>query len=101
MIEALYLWNHGGLNVLVPKQRGIGFLRCPLGHHSIPELTDIAHSEGIDIWGLDGVLELDYRYKGLKEQKIITQRVMPKLATYFKFSSWREAGFEEFYSHLI
>lgn len=45
------------LSVLVPKIRGAGFLRVPLGHHYDPSLDDLEQAAGCDIYGLDGSLD--------------------------------------------
>ena len=53
-------WAEGQvtLMVLVPKRRGKGFLKCPVGHHS-NWLSDFVDSMGIDCVGLDGYLSLE------------------------------------------
>lgn len=89
---AIYMWDGSGLNVLVPKKRGDGFLRCPLGHHWVDEIGRIEATEAVDVCGLDGYLQLSYGpIWALPERELIVARVMPKLASYYGFTEWRES----------
>lgn len=90
MSEAIYMWDLGGLNILIPKRRGEGYLKVPYSHHAVPALSDIEHREGVDMDGLDGYLSLDYRYVHPDDRQAIVDRVMPRLAKHFKFTTWRE-----------
>jgi len=91
MSEAIYMWDTGGLNVAVPKQRGEGYLKVPLGHHPVPALDDIENAERIhSMSGLDGYLWLEYGYVDFDKRQAIVDRVLPKLAAHFKFTAWRE-----------
>lgn len=58
--KLLWLYIHTSINVLVPKKRGSGYLMAPYGHHINPELEEVRQYKmnGIDIFGLDGCLEL-------------------------------------------
>lgn len=58
--ELLYALLSGRIEILVPKARGKGFLKAPLGHHQTP-VAEIASDLGYDIVGLDGALEV---YRG-------------------------------------
>ena len=42
------MWDNGGLNVLIPKRRGTGYLKCPLGHHVVKALSDVESDVGCD-----------------------------------------------------
>lgn len=55
----LWAWTLGMLHVLVPKQRGIGWLLVPAGHHASPKIRDIETAAGCDVFGLDGTLDFD------------------------------------------
>lgn len=90
MSEAIYMWDNGGLNVAIPKRRGKGYLKVPFGHHANSKLNDIENEEGIDMCGLDGYLELEYRYIDPDKRDAIVARVLPKLAAHFGFQTWRE-----------
>jgi hypothetical protein len=84
------MWDLSGLSVLIPKRRGTGYLRYPLGHHRVEKLADIEYDEGIDLCGIDGYLQLEYGYRKPDERREIEARVMPKLAAHFGFTSWHE-----------
>ena len=94
------MWNMSGLSVLIPKRRGSGFLKCPLGHHHVPELAKIEYDEAIDLCGLEGYLHLDYRFREEDERREIEARVMPRLAAHYGFSAWREDR-DEFWRVLL
>lgn len=51
-----YCWVANGLNVLVPKQRGEGYLKVPYGHHFDAGLDRIATQARCELTGLDGAL---------------------------------------------
>lgn len=88
------MWDAGGLNILIPKRRGTGYLKVPYGHHAVKGLSDIESSELVDMDGLDGYLTLEYRYVHPDEQQALVDRVMPKLAKHFKFTTWRESAID-------
>lgn len=89
---AIYMWDAGGLNILIPKRRGEGYLKCPLGHHVVPALSDI-EAQLCDLCGLDGFLQVDYYrhpYGRSKTEAEAVAKIMPMLAKHFGFSTWRE-----------
>lgn len=98
----LWCWVCGGLNVLVPKKRGQGYLKVPYGHHHIPELSEIADSVSSDVFGLDGCL--DFRcpgsiYHGSQEQKDeYSGVVIPQLEAYYGIPAV-EIGQGEFWAN--
>lgn len=55
--KLLYCWVFECFAVLVPKQRGYGYLRIPYGHHNNKSLNAIGDLVACDIFGLDGHLE--------------------------------------------
>ena len=93
MSEAIYMWDRGGLNVLIPKRRGTGYLKCPLGHHVVKALSDVESDVGCDLCGLDGYLQVDYYHRPhgrSKSEAEATTLIMPMLAKHFGFTTWRE-----------
>jgi hypothetical protein len=84
------MWDMGGLNIAVPKKRGSGYLKQPYGHHAIQALDDIAADERIAMCGLDGYLNLEYRYVEYDARAAIIDRVMPRLAAHYGFREWME-----------
>lgn len=91
---ARYMWDDSGLNIIIPKRRGDGYLRVPYGHHNNPKLNLISDSVNVvDVTGLDGYLNFRFSakviYDASKRAKIVAI-VMPQLAAYFDFKSWIE-----------
>jgi hypothetical protein len=48
----------GRVELLIPKKRGHGFLKVPLGHH-YNGLARVCANLGYDAYGLDGSLEIE------------------------------------------
>lgn len=55
--EILVLIGYRNIYMLIPKKRGVGYLKQPLGHHACP-LSELAYQIGFDMCGLDGHLEV-------------------------------------------
>ena len=77
---------------LIPKQRGRGFLRIPLGHHHNAGLARIAIELGFDIFGLDGSLDVQTGYGGADYVAAIGAAI----SEHYK-KPWRLICREEFY----
>lgn len=90
MSEAVFIWDMSGLLVLIPKRRGSGYLKSPLYHNYVPELNRIECDERVDMCGLDGYLQLEYGYIDHDERQAIVDRVLPRLAAHYGFTTWRE-----------
>ena len=84
------MWDMSGLGVLIPKRKGSGYLKTPLHHRYVKELSDIEMDEGADLCGLDGYLLLEYDYTNTEFREAIESRVMPRLASYYGFTTWKE-----------
>lgn len=97
---AIYIWDNGGLSILVPKRRGMGYLKTPYWHKHVDALSDIEEIERVTLSGLDGCLSFDYGYVELGKRQPIIDRVMPKLSAYYGFTEWREDA-AAFWSHLL
>lgn len=98
MKELLYCWMSTTLEVLVPKRRGDGFVRTPLGHHHDDGLADIERLAGCDLFGLDGALSFDARRDATYEEKraAFVARVLPALERHYCWSS-REISRQQFW----
>lgn len=83
------MWDLGGLNVLIPKRRGTGYLRVPYGHHNDPKLNRIADAIRADVCGLDGYLAFEISLSRQDRERIVGI-VLPMLAAHFGFTQWRE-----------
>ena len=89
----LYCWVSRGFSVLVPKQRGTGYLKIPYWHNNNTALNKIADSVRCDVSGLDGALD----FEGLGLSKIFhgsTEHraafaaiVMPQLEAHYLMDS--------------
>lgn len=98
----LYYWD-ANLNVLIPKLRGNGFLKVPVGHHSQTGISIIENTLRCDIYGLDGYVCVDCGTKVSvyhEKRAPYAAKAMPLLANHFKCDDWREVGNEEFFKLL-
>ena len=55
----VWAWLHASLEILIPKQRGNGWLKVPAGHHAEARLRDIEDAAQCDVFGLDGTLSVE------------------------------------------
>lgn len=46
------------IKILIPKKKGIGFLKTPIGHHVSKLISEL----GYDCFGLDGYVNIPVRY---------------------------------------
>lgn len=87
MRELLYSWTSSEFVVLVPKRRGKGFLRQPLGHHWDKGLDRIGQAAGCDMCGLDGSLNFEVSrelYHGPDDGKLaFVARIVPMLEAHY------------------
>ncbi|HFD4018793.1 TPA: hypothetical protein ACF3XO_004512 [Vibrio parahaemolyticus] len=86
--ELLWMYLGNGIDVLVPKKRGSGYLLQPYGHHNNSLLNDavwrVEGCDGIDIFGLDGSLELRVnKYDFQDPKRIFATALMDSLSTYY------------------
>lgn len=54
------------IKILIPKKKGIGFLKTPIGHHA-NELSKLISELGYDCFGLDGYVNIPVRYANNKD----------------------------------
>ena len=93
MSEAIYMWDRGGLNILIPKRRGTGYLKVPFGHHAVSGLNDIECAVSADFDGLEGYLSVEYIHRPhgySKSEEEAVALIMPMLAKHYGFTTWRE-----------
>lgn len=89
--KLLLCWAAGGLQVLVPKRRGKGYLSAPYGHHANKGLDTIAELAMCDLFGLDGALYFDcgwtifHGQQGTHDEFI--ERVRAPLEAHYKMPS--------------
>lgn len=94
--ELLYSWVANGFNVLVPKQRGEGFLKVPYGHHIKKGLDAAADAGNCDVYGLDGVLEFNWFTFDAGKRAAFVSAVVPLLEAHYGWPA-REIDQYEFW----
>ena len=98
--ELLYYFAPTTLEILVPKRRGTGFLKTPIGHHVSP-LSQLSHEIGYDLYGLDGAISIPIGYIRPHDREKMAQRLVTPISRLLGFPA-REVGSSEFWeSHPI
>lgn len=81
-------WLWGSLFILIPKQRGDGWLKCPLGHHWDADIAEMSEVIGSDCEaGMDGYLEFYLSTKITTypdKQKIVEDKLFPLISKKYK-----------------
>jgi len=88
--KLLYCWVLQGFDVLVPKRRGEGFLKTPLGHHANEGLSYIEMAARCNLHGLDGALHFDCDrnfFGGEEQRKEFVSTVVPMLEDHYGLAS--------------
>lgn len=89
--KLLYCWVAQGFDVLIPKRRGQGFLKVPLGHHCDDGLFDVEMAAHCNLFGLDGALSFHCNGKiyfgGDDKRKEFVNTVMPMLEAHYGLAS--------------
>lgn len=83
--------------ILVPKNRGDGYLKTPLGHHDCPLAQFCRWNIKYDVCGLDGYLDIETSY--IIDKDILIQTVIEPLAKFFEMT-WQEVNSDSFYALL-
>lgn len=99
--ELLWMYVDDSIYVLVPKKRGIGFLRQPYGHHVNHELNQtiwsVEGADAIDVFGLDGYLDLKVGLsEEMDEDRNFAMNMMNALSGYYGWPH-REVSIKEFW----
>jgi hypothetical protein len=92
----LVYFGNKDVNMLIPKKRGHGYLKQPIGHHNCP-LADLSRDIGYDFFGLDGYLEVPNRLN--KDKNILTQQVVIPVSNFYGYR-WQEVGIDTFFETL-
>lgn len=79
MKEILVCFHQTRISMLIPKGRGDGFLKVPLGHHDCP-LSRLAYQIGYDLSGLDGALEVETGYIVRNEYPVLLEKAVKPVA---------------------
>jgi len=86
-------WLFDGIQLLIPKKKGIGFLKSPCGHHHEQWMHDIEY----DAHGLDGYIDIRCSCHEWEVEKrdAILKHLMPKITKRFPFP-WKIVESSEF-----
>jgi hypothetical protein len=76
----IYCFAFSGIYCLVPKKRGAGFKRQPLGRHYC-ELAELTSAFSCDVYGLDGHLDILCGYVDEGAQADAVQRFVSPIAS--------------------
>lgn len=99
--EILVAFFQKQVSLLIPKKRGVGFLRQPLGHHACP-LSLLAYDLRYDMFGLDGSLDIELgRGNGClndKQQADFCTEIVVPIAKLFNFP-YRVVDIHEFWDN--
>ena len=90
-----WAWDMAALNVLIPKQRGTGWLKTPAGHHATPRTSAMEEAGGCDVCGLDGFLTFQCGGKIAvysEKRRDFEARVLPAVTEWYKVAKGREVG---------
>lgn len=93
--ELLYIFRERSIHILVPKKRGEGFLRTPIGHHRSP-LSDLSYKIGFDMFGLDAEIFVDTGYVWEDKKPQLVERVLKPISELLGFP-YREISHTEFH----
>lgn len=98
--EIIWTLIGGNLCALIPKKRGRGFLKQPYGHHIDPELEGIRHQlGGVDLFGLDGHLEVDiHRIRDTDRFEATARKALTLLEAHYDYPS-RESRTDFWHHH--
>lgn len=101
----LYCWVSQNFCVLVPKKRGVGYLKVPYGHHYDGALTDIANAAHVDVVGLDGALMFECGgavfHGGDAARQSFAAKIVPKLESHYGLSSREISSVEYWEKHPL
>ena len=93
--------GNGNLMLAVPKKRGKGFLRQPVGHH-VTDFTKFLNTlpNVKDFWGLDGYLNLELTYEDSRDKEVCF-KLAAKVATYHNVKvDYNQVPFDEFLTYI-
>lgn len=96
--KAWYAWSFGSMSVLIPKQRGSGWMKVPAGHDWSERITAVQAAGKCDVCGLDGTLDFDCgpHISTYPEKRAeFEARVLPVVAKWYRCKIGGEVGLKE------
>lgn len=91
----LYVFLERSLQVLVPKKRGVGFQKVPIGHHET-SLSSLAYDIGYDMFGLDGSIHVETGYVALEKEEAVAKKVLEPISRLLRLP-YREISRTEYW----
>ncbi len=92
----VWAWLSSTLEILIPKQRGKGWLQVPAGHHISNRIRAIEEAAQCDICGIDGTLSIECGSKVAvypeRRQELI-DRLFPVVSREYRTQPDREVGY--------
>lgn len=82
--EILVMFFDRSIEMLVPKRRGEGFLKMPIGHHYSP-LAAFISELGYDAYGLDGNISVQTGYIPRADEAKWVEKVVAPIAEHLGF----------------
>lgn len=99
----IWAWQLTTLEILIPKQRGAGWLKCPAGHHASKRINAIEDAAGCDVCGIDGTLtvECGIRVAGDDElRRALEARLFPVISHEYKTYAEKETSMADICKEL-
>ena len=94
ILVCFFQWH---MSLLIPKKRGNGFQKVPLGHKVCP-LSSLAYKIGYDVYGLDGALDVQTGWIGSSDQDRLVEKVVKPIADLLGYP-WRVVDRSDFWSN--
>ena len=99
-----WAWLTTCLCVLIPRQDGKGWLKCPASDRATKRTFALERESGVDVCGLDGYLEFETGSEVAvydDKRKEFEAKAIPIVEQWFKVPAGREVGFDDISQFLI
>lgn len=93
--EMLFVFLGPSMQILVPKERGQGFRKVPIGHHQTA-LGSLDSVIGFDMFGLDGAIHVETGYVSPFDYPKMIERVLEPISRLLGYR-YRHVGLDEFW----
>lgn len=98
--EILFAFFDRSIEMLIPKKRGVGFQKMPIGHHHSP-LAAFISELGYDAYGLDGSISVQTGFIRHADEARWIERVVRPIAEHIGFPCRQVHGGEYWDNHPI
>jgi hypothetical protein len=100
-VKLIYCFGGRSLDVLIPKKRGTGYLRQPVGHHTNELSKFVSNELHCDCVGLDGYLSLEVGRIPPGEWEKAKEDYIKPLAEFLGVKEVVEVGHHVFMDYVI